>query len=155
MKKLSVSAKILNLLNTKGGFKPKDIIKETKLKPASVYTTLNVLRNQGKIAKEEDGVYISQTQTSTTEPTKVLTSVNKNNGRKYTFAKRGNRPNKAKPSSTNKLKQENDQLHQFCLEWRNKCDAQQKEIARLQHLYMDSQAVVRYLESKIEQLFKD
>ena len=61
----------------------------------------------------------------------------------------------AKPSSMSKLKQENDHLYEFCLEWRNKCDAQQKEIARLQHLYMDSQAVVRYLESKIEQLFKD
>jgi len=144
MKKLSVSAKILYLLNTKGGFKPKDIIKETKLKPASVYTTLNVLRNQGKIAKEEDGVYISQTQTSTTEPAIVLTRVNK---KKKAVV--------AKPSSMSKLKQENDHLYEFCLEWRNKCDAQQKEIARLQHLYMDSQAVVRYLESKIEQLFKD
>ena len=61
----------------------------------------------------------------------------------------------AKPSSMSKLKQENDHLYEFCLEWRNKCDAQQKEIARLQHLYMDSQAVVRYLETKIEQLFKD
>lgn len=144
MKKLSVSAKILYLLNTKGGFKPKDIIKETKLKPASVYTALNTLRNQGKIAKEEDGVYISQTQTSTTEPTEVLTSVNK---KKKAVV--------AKPSSMSKLKQENDHLYEFCLEWRNKCDTQQKEIARLQHLYMDSQAVVRYLETKIEQLFKD
>ena len=75
-------------------------------------------------------------------PKKKLTPVNKT-------------PKFDKNLSTNKLKQENDQLHQFCLEWRNKCDAQQKEIARLQHLYMDSQAVVRYLESKIEQLFKD
>lgn len=56
---------------------------------------------------------------------------------------------------TNKaLRAENDKLHQFCLEWRDKCNSQQKEIARIQHLYMDSQAVVRYLESKIEQLFK-
>jgi len=140
MKKLSVSAKILNLLNTKGGFKPRDIIKETKLKPASVYTTLNTLRNQKKIAKEEDGVYISQTQTSTTEPAKVLTSVNKK---------------KAVKVDTNKaLRAENDKLHQFCLEWRAKCDKQNLEIARIQHLYMDSQAVVRYLETKIEQLFK-
>jgi Fe2+ or Zn2+ uptake regulation protein len=145
MKKLSVSAKILNLLNTKGGFKPKDIIKETKLKPASVYTALNTLRNQGKIAKEEDGVYISQTQTSTTEPAIVLTRVNKKKKKAVV----------AKPSSMSKLKQENDHLYEFCLEWRNKSDAQQKEIARLQHLYMDSQAVVRYLETKIEQLFKD
>jgi hypothetical protein len=58
------------------------------------------------------------------------------------------------PSKDN-LKAENERLYEFCLEWRDKCDAQQKEIARIQHLYMDSQAVVRYLESKIEQLFKD
>jgi Fe2+ or Zn2+ uptake regulation protein len=147
MKKLSVSAKILYLLNTKGGFKPKDIIKETKLKPASVYTALNTLRNQGKIAKEEDGVYISQTQTSTTEPAIVLTRVNKKK-KKAVVAK-------LYPSSMSKLKKENDHLYEFCLEWRNKCDAQQKEIARIQHLYMDSQAVVRYLETKIEQLFAE
>jgi hypothetical protein len=61
----------------------------------------------------------------------------------------------AKPSNMSKLKQENERLYEFCLEWRTKYDAQQKEIARIQHLYMDSQAVVRYLESKIEQLFRD
>lgn len=49
---------------------------------------------------------------------------------------------------------ENNQLHHFCLEWRAKSDKQEKEIARLQHLYMDQLAVVRYLETKIEQLFK-
>lgn len=58
------------------------------------------------------------------------------------------------PSKDN-LKAENERLYEFCLEWRDKCDAQQKEIARIQHLYMDSQAVVRYLETKIEQLFAE
>lgn len=54
-----------------------------------------------------------------------------------------------------KLEAEINQLYGFCNEWRAKCDKQELEIARIQHLYMDSQAVVRYLESKIEQLFKD
>jgi len=53
-----------------------------------------------------------------------------------------------------KLVADNAELNRWCLEWREKCDAQQSEIARIQHLYMDSQAVVRYLESKIQQLFK-
>jgi DNA-binding transcriptional regulator GbsR (MarR family) len=76
-----------------------------------------------------------------TNPKKKLTPVNKK---------------KAVKIDTNKaLRAENDKLHQFCFEWRNKCDAQQKEIARIQHLYMDSQAVVRYLETKIEQLFAE
>ena len=54
-----------------------------------------------------------------------------------------------------KLEAENKQLYDFCLQWRDKCDKQDKEIARIQHLYMDSQAVVRYLESKIVQLLGD
>ena len=58
-------------------------------------------------------------------------------------------------ADTNKaLRAENDKLHQFCLEWRVKSDKQDSEIARLQHLYMDSKAVINYLESKIQQLFK-
>jgi hypothetical protein len=84
----------------------------------------------------------------------VIRSYLKNNKKKLTPVNK-KKAVVAKPSSMSKLKQENDHLYEFCLEWRNKCDAQQKEIARLQHLYMDSQAVVRYLESKIEQLFKD
>jgi len=53
-----------------------------------------------------------------------------------------------------KLIADNAQLNRFCLEWREKCDKQENEIARIQHLYMDQLAVVRYLESKIQQLFK-
>ena len=77
-----------------------------------------------------------------TNTKKKLTRVNK-------------KPRAVKVDTNKALRAENDKLHQFCLEWRNKCDAQQKEIARIQHLYMDSQAVVRYLESKIEQLFAE
>jgi hypothetical protein len=58
------------------------------------------------------------------------------------------------PSKDN-LRAENEKLHQFCLEWRDRCDKQDREIARIQHLYMDSQAVVKYLESKIIQLLGD
>lgn len=60
-----------------------------------------------------------------------------------------------KTSTRDKLQAENDELYKFCLEWREKCDKQQAEIARLQHLYMDSKAVINYLESKIQQLFKE
>jgi predicted transcriptional regulator len=86
-------------------------------------------------------VYSARHQLNTTSKTKKkLTPVNK----------------KVAKVDTNKaLRAENEKLHQFCFEWRNKCDKQNLEIARIQHLYMDSQAVVRYLETKIEQLFKD
>ena len=130
MKKLSVSAKILYLLNTKGGFKPKDIIKETKLKPASVYTALNTLRNQKKIAKEEDGVYIIQTQTATT-PAKVLTRVNK------------------KPTDTIKrLETDLEEMQRVAVYWKqayHELDAETR----------GNVAVIKYLETKIQQLIHD
>ena len=64
------------------------------------------------------------------------------------------KPRVVKVDTNKALRAENDKLHQFCLEWRVKSDKQDSEIARLQHLYMDSKAVINYLESKIQQLFK-
>ena len=136
MKKATVATKILNLLNTFGGCKPKDIIKATRLKPASVYTTLNVLRNQKKIAKEEDGVYISQTQTSTT-PSKVTA--------------------KAKPVDKSvltskyvaKLEAENIEYHGWCLQWREKHDKLEQALAITESELADAKAVIRYLESRV------
>jgi DNA-binding IclR family transcriptional regulator len=129
MKKLSVSAKILYLLDTKGGFKPKDIIKETKLKPASVYTALNTLRNQKKVAKEEDGVYIIQTRTSTT-PAKVLTPVNK----KLT-------------DTIKRLETDLSEMQRVAMYWK-------QAYHELEVKSRGNVAVIQYLESKIEQLFK-
>jgi len=77
MKKLSVAKQVLNVLNTQGGKKPKQLIAITKAKPASVYNALNQLRSRKMVAKEEDGVYISQTQTSVSKPTNNLLKENK------------------------------------------------------------------------------
>ena len=139
MKKITVPNKILNLLNTMGGFKPRDIIKATKLKPASVYTTLNVLRNQKKIAKEEDGVYISQTQTSTT-PSKVTTNkpkTNRNKDLEITIA------------YVDKLEAENMQYHNWCLQWREKHDKLEQALAITEAELADAKAVIRYLEGRV------
>ena len=133
MKKATVASKILNLLNTMGGFKPKDIIKATKLNPASVYTTLNGLRKQGKIAKEEDGVYISQTQTSTSKVTAKTTPTDKavlNN--KYIA----------------KLEAENIQYHGWCLQWREKHDKLEQALTITESELADARAIIRYLETK-------
>jgi len=128
MKKTTVAQKILNLLNTHGGLKPKGIITLTKANPASVYTTLNKLHKDKKVAKEEDGVYISQTQTSTT-PSKVT-----------------DKPTALETNLVKRIKE--------LAEANGKLTAQvvdlQSENNRLRHLYMDKQAVVRYLEDKIE-----
>lgn len=78
----------------------------------------------------------------------------KNTGNGKKKLTRVNKKVVAKTPTKDKLQAENDQLHQFCLEWRARSDKQESEIARLQHLYMDSKAVINYLESKIQQLFK-
>lgn len=70
----------------------------------------------------------------------VLTPVNKNPTTKNGWKTR--------------LESEINELYGFCNEWRAKCDKQESEIARIQHLYMDSQAVVRYLEAKIISIIK-
>ena len=148
--KATVASKILNLLNTMGGFKPKDIITATKLNPASVYTTLNKLRKEKKIAKEEDGVYISQTQTSTGSPS--TTKVVEVRGRKYRFAKRSNTPNKS--VYTTNLEKENLQLTEWTQMWKRKYDVLERDYTQAKIMYLDSQAVVRYLEEKVAQLIK-
>ena len=136
MKKATVATKILNLLNTFGGCKPKDIIKATKLNPASVYTTLNGLRKQGKIAKEEDGVYISQTQTSTT-PSKVTVKIAPVDKVALTA------------NYVKKLEAENIQYHGWCLQWREKHDKLEQALAITESELADAKAVIRYLEGRI------
>jgi hypothetical protein len=123
-KKLSVAKQVLNLLNTKGGFTPKQIIIETKAKPASVYAALNLLRGKKMIAKDEDGVYISQTQTS-------VSNVSNRN-----------------------LQKENLQLTEWTVMWKRKCEVLERDYTQAKVMYLNSQAVVAYLEEKVEQLIK-
>ncbi len=151
MKKITVPNKILNLLNTMGGFKPRDIIKATKLKPASVYTTLNVLRKQGKIAKEEDGVYISQTQTSTDVLEDALVKIKTHNS-KVTAKKPKTTRNKDLEITiayVDKLEAENMQYHNWCLQWREKHDKMEQALAVTESELHDAQAIIRYLEGRI------
>jgi DeoR/GlpR family transcriptional regulator of sugar metabolism len=129
MSKKTVAQRILNLLNTHGGLKPKGIINLSKANPATVYTTLNKLRSEKKIAKEEDGVYISQTQTSTT-PEANPTALKDN------LVKR-----------VQELAESNGKLTSRVADL-------EAENARLRHLYMDKNAVVRYLEAKIEEFWE-
>lgn len=90
-------------------------------------------------------------------PAVPVTPKKRGRPRKNTLTPVNKKPRKAGIAKAYKAKLEAEikQLHQFCLEWRDKCDRQDKEIARIQHLYMDSQAVVKYLESKIVQLIGD
>lgn len=128
MKKQSVAKQVLNVLNTQGGKKPKQLIAITKANPASVYNALNTLRNRKMIAKEEDGVYISQTQTSVSKPTNNV--------------------------SVQNLLKENKQLTEWTQMWKRKYDVLERDYTQAKVMYLNSQAVVAYLEEKVAQLIK-
>jgi hypothetical protein len=143
--KATVASKILNLLNTMGGFKPKDIIKATKLKPASVYTTLNVLRNQKKIAKEEDGVYISQTQKAVSNVT------NEGDWKTVSVSTSDKSFNNKYIKSLEAQVHELEKLHDG---WRQNYKKLEADYTQAKIMYLDSQAVVKYLEEKVAELIK-
>jgi Fe2+ or Zn2+ uptake regulation protein len=136
MKKLSVTKQVLNILNTQGGKKPKQLIAITKAKPASVYNALNTLRGKKMIAKEDDGVYITQTQTSVGSPSTT---------------------NKIKLDNTKYIRSLEVQVHE--LEklhdgWRQNYKKLEADYTQAKIMYLDSQAVVKYLEEKVAQLIK-
>jgi len=128
MKKKSATKQILDILNTQGGKSPKELIKLMDGHPSRVYAGLAYLRKTKKVGLDDDGVYIAQTQTSTTKSTT---------------------PKFDKTLSMSKLKQENDDLYKFCLEWRSKCDALEEKTNSLRNLVADQAAIIRYIESKL------
>jgi hypothetical protein len=148
MKKLSVAKQVLNILNTKGGKKPKQIIAETKASAGAVYNALNLLRKKKMIAKEEDGVYISQTQTSVSKSTNKPKAVAKRGRpRKTTTAKR-------MPLYNENLVKENQQLAEWTMTWKQKYDKLEADYTQAKIMYLNSQAVVAYLEEKVAQLLR-
>jgi hypothetical protein len=97
------------------------------------------------IAKEEDGVYISQTQTSTTP---VSTVTNK--------AKRG-RPTRVDTMNTqyvSNLLKENKQLAEWTQMWKQRYDRLEADYTDAKVMYLNSQAVISYLEEKVAQLIR-
>jgi predicted transcriptional regulator len=142
MKKQSVVKQVLNVLNTQGGKKPKELIAITKAKPASVYNALNRLHKLKMVAKEEDGVYISQTRTSVSEVT------NK--------AKRG-RPTRVDTMNTqyvSNLLKENKQMAEWTQMWKQRYDRLEADYTDAKVMYLNSQAVISYLEEKVAQLVR-
>jgi predicted transcriptional regulator len=148
MKKLSVAKQVLHLLNTKGGMKPKALIVATKAKPASVYNALNQLRSRKMIAKEEDGVYISQTQT------RVMPLYNEKAVSKVTNNWKTASVSTSNVSMQNLLK-ENKQLTEWTQMWKRKYDVLERDYTQAKVMFLNSQAVVAYLEEKVAQLLKD
>jgi hypothetical protein len=132
MKKLSVANQVLNILNTQGGMKPKALIVTSKAKPASVYNALNQLRSRKMVTKDAGGNYYVKPRMMPLYNEKAVGS----------------------PSTTNLLK-ENKQLTEWTQMWKRKCDVLERDYTQAKIMYLDSQAVVRYLEEKVAQLIKE
>jgi septal ring factor EnvC (AmiA/AmiB activator) len=133
MKKLSTTKQILNILNTQGGKKPKQLIALTKANSTSVYNALHQLRSKKMIAKEEDGVYISQTQKSVSKVTNNVTD------------------------NTKYIRSLEVQIHQLETlhdQWRQNYKKLEADYTQAKIMYLNSQAVVTYLEEKVAQLIK-
>jgi hypothetical protein len=140
MKKLSTTKQILNILNTQGGKKPKQLITLTKASSASVYNALHQLRNKKMIAKEDDGVYISQTQKSVSKVTNKVKLMPLYNEKAARYTK--------------SLEIQVHELEKFCDEWRQNYKKLDADYTQAKVMYLNSQAVVTYLEEKVAQLLK-
>ena len=143
MKKLSATKQILNLLNTKGSSKVKNLIAELKLPSANIYAGLSYLRKNKHVTKDAGGVYHALTSAVFRSPlaTKTkridLSQVPVNN------------------SYTSNLQKENKQLTEWAQMWKHKCEKLEADCTQAKIMYLDSQAVVKYLEEKVAQLIKE
>jgi DeoR/GlpR family transcriptional regulator of sugar metabolism len=149
MKKQSTTKQILNILNTQGGKKPKQLITLTKASSASVYNALHQLRNKKMVAKENDGVYISQTQKETGPRMPIYYEKKATPVSKVT--------NKVALDTPRYIKSLETQVHE--LEklhdgWRQNYKKLEADYTQAKIMYLDSQAVVKYLEEKVAQLIK-
>jgi hypothetical protein len=139
MKKQSTTKQILNILNTQGGKKPKQLITLTKASSASVYNALHQLRNKKMVAKEDDGVYITQALKMPLYKEKAVSKVT-NKLIKSPYIK-----------SLETQVHELEKLHDG---WRQNYKKLESDYTQAKIMYLDSQAVVKYLEEKVAQLIK-
>jgi len=135
MKKKSATQKILDVLNTQGGKKPKELIELIGGHPSKVYAGLAYLRKTKRIGLDDDGVYISQTQK---EVGKVTDKIALDNS-KYI---------KSLETQVHEL----EKLHDG---WRQNYKKLEDDYTQAKIMYLDSQAVVKYLEEKVAKLLKE
>jgi hypothetical protein len=147
MKKLSTTKQILNILNTQGGKKPKQLIALTKANATSVYNALHQLRSKKMIAKEEDGVYISQTQ-------KSVSKVTNKNEWKTVLVNVSNKPALDNTKYIRSLETQVHELEKLHDGWRQNYKKLEADYTQAKVMYLDSQAVIKYLEEKVAQLIK-
>ena len=153
-KKQSTTKQILNILNTQGGKKPKQLITLTKASSASVYNALHQLRNKKMIAKEDDGVYITQSLKMPLYKEKAtpVSKVTNKGGWKAVSVSTSSKSINDK--YTKSLEIQVHELEKFCDEWRQNYKKLDADYTQAKVMYLDSQAVVKYLEEKVAQLLK-
>jgi DNA-binding PadR family transcriptional regulator len=147
MKKQSTTKQILNILNTQGGKKPKQLIFLTKASSASVYNALHQLRNKKLITKDGDGVYISQTQ-------KTVSKVTNKNEWKTVLVNVSNKPALDNTKYIKSLETQVHELEKLHDGWRQNYKKLEADYTQAKIMYLDSQAVIKYLEEKVAQLIK-
>jgi hypothetical protein len=138
--KQSVASKILDVLNTQGGKTPKQLMEMLGIKGNSIYTALAQLRAKKKIAKEDDGVYITQMITSIPDSDKQPKVSNA-----YIISLKGRDDEK----TIKNLEKEVVQLNDWCLDWRKKYEELEKVKDLINEKYLDAKAVIAYLENKL------
>jgi hypothetical protein len=146
-KKLSTTKQILYILNTQGGKKPKQLIAITKANATSVYNALHQLRSKKMVAKEDDGVYISQTQ-------KAVSKVTNKNEWKTVLVNVSNKPALDNTKYILSLETQVHELEKLHDGWRQNYKKLESDYTQAKIMYLDSQAVVKYLEEKVAQLIK-
>jgi transposase len=136
MRKQTAKQKILEALKTKG-MKPRELAKETGLSIKTIYATLYALRDDHKIAKDDDGVYIIQRPNKLNqERVEELTS----------------KTIKTFKDTIESQRKEIDKYHTWCLEWRKLIDKSKDKEEQLNAVIERSFAVIHYLEQHIEKL---
>lgn len=124
-KKPTLTSRALDLLGHNPNMKPKDMAKALDITVQRVYVLRNTLKK--KLVKKA-----------------VSTVTNK---RMETTAKAGRPTNYVL-----RLENEVAQYHKWCVEWREKYERLEKDYAQAKVMYLNSQAVVDYLENKVANL---
>jgi hypothetical protein len=157
MKKLSATKQILNFLDAKGGNTTKNIIAELKLPPANIYAGLAYLRKNKHITRDAGGVYHAKTRLMPLHNEKKATPVSKVTNKGGWKAVSVSTSNKPVPIKTQYIKSLEGQVHgleKFCAEWRQNYKKLEADYTQAKIMYLNSQAVVAYLEEKVAQLIK-
>jgi hypothetical protein len=139
MKKQSTTKQVLHILNTQGGKKPKQLIAITKAKPAGVYSALLQLRSKKMVTKDDDGVYITQALKMPLHKEKAVSKVTNKVIRSPYI------------TSLETQVHELEKLHDG---WRQNYKKLEADYTQAKIMYLDSQAVIKYLEEKVAQLIK-